>query len=630
MRSIDMTARAAALLPFVLVAGGCSGCREDHPYVPYTIGTASPAPTVEEASVAPSTSASTIADGGGAFVGMPATMAPPGLSRWSLDGVDLEAPDGRVFVSAIVADLDADGSKDAFCIVRPADGNDPGELLYMHARDKGGALVAASTYAPAGLSRDPSCTPVGRLVRVGARAVLAELGAQCATHPTSAPIRWVAVVAAPAPAGTRLLEGVRFAATVADPDGAPSLTVDADTADRDGDSLPDVALRVSIEGGGAPFEPGPRVSATLAWLDRPAGLSRDAAATDASFLTLATSASVRARQAREAPTVPRLVGQALALWRAICADGGAPRLAGVTGSGAISCGVARPLEELGLAEVRAYVTLADPLRALLALDRAQRSPATRTAARTTEALGWIAPLAPSAAAHGVRAIAAVPQLGRGREPSWGSLAFEASGKLLVRTSAGVVRVDPDAGDEASADGVSTWPPGVVSPEGTMRWIETYDPCDGMALRASFAPPSGDDLRDVALPVAPPLGNRCSGSRGAPAHALPIAWGPRGLEAVVEGEPILVAPDLARASLLASPLDSPAQLGAPRSPDGRTLVVPTSAGLLVRGPARSRLLRAPELDGSYAQLRDCAVSNDATHVACVRGDRAFVGAWDAPQ
>jgi hypothetical protein len=163
----------------------------------------------------------------------------------------------------------------------------------------------------------------------------------------------------------------------------------------------------------------------------------------------------------------------------------------------------------------------------------------------------------------------------------------------------------------------------------MRWIETYDPCDGMALRASFAPSSGDDLHDVALPVAPPLGNRCSGSRGAPARAQPIAWGPRGLEAVVEDELLLVASDLSVATLLPAPLDSPAVPGAPRSPDGRSMVLATSNGLIVRGSTRSRLLRATELDGSYGQLRDCAVSNDGTHLACVRADKAWVGTWDAP-
>jgi hypothetical protein len=162
----------------------------------------------------------------------------------------------------------------------------------------------------------------------------------------------------------------------------------------------------------------------------------------------------------------------------------------------------------------------------------------------------------------------------------------------------------------------------------MRWIEVYDPCDGVALRATFA--SGDDMRDVALPVLPPLGDRCGGSRGAPAHAVAVAWGPGGLEAIVEGEPLIVSTDLTRASPLASLLDQPVSRGAPVSPDGKTLVVPTAVGLLVRGPgARARLLRAPELDGTYIEQRDCVISNDAAHVACVRAGRAWVGAWDSP-
>jgi hypothetical protein len=58
------------------------------------------------------------------------------------------------------------------------------------------------------------------------------------------------------------------------------------------------------------------------------------------------------------------------------------------------------------------------------------------------------------------------------------------------------------------------------------------------------------------------------------------------------------------------------------------VTPTSLGLLVHG-ARSRLFRAPELEGGYLDVRDCAVSDDAARVACVRGGRAFVGIW-APE
>jgi hypothetical protein len=92
--------------------------------------------------------------------------------------------------------------------------------------------------------------------------------------------------------------------------------------------------------------------------------------------------------------------------------------------------------------------------------------------------------------------------------------------------------------------------------------------------------------------------------------------------------VLIAPDLAHASALVAPLSDTAHPGAPRSPDGKTLVVPTTLGLVVRG-ARTRIYRAKELDGAYSELRDCAVSNDASAVACVRGGRAFVGIWNAP-
>ena len=137
------------------------------------------------------------------------------------------------------------------------------------------------------------------------------------------------------------------------------------------------------------------------------------------------------------------------------------------------------------------------------------------------------------------------------------------------------------------------------------------------------------MRDVALPVPPPLAGRCAGSRGAPARAIPIAWGPRGLEAIVEGEPVLIATDLASASQLAAFLDQPAERGSPRSPDGKSYVIPTGAGLLVRGAGGARLYRARELNDAYADQRACVVSDDETHVACLRGDKAWVGAWDAP-
>jgi hypothetical protein len=217
---------------------------------------------------------------------------------------------------------------------------------------------------------------------------------------------------------------------------------------------------------------------------------------------------------------------------------------------------------------------------------------------------------------------------RDRTPSWGALAFEPSGKLLVRTPAGVARVDPLTGDETEASGVAAWPAEVVSPDGARRLIDAYDPCDAFALRATIVATGGNDAKDVLLPIEPRLGARCQGARGAPVHAVPIAWGPLGLELVVAGFPVLVSPDLAHAVPLEQPLGQPVTPGSPRSPDGRTLVVPVPEGLLVSG-ARARLLRAKELEGAYGELYDCTVSDDAARVACARGGRAFVGVWPAP-
>jgi hypothetical protein len=605
-------------MTFVLAAAssGCHGCR-DHPYVPYTIDSTPPF-AIASAEAGPVPTASAGSDAGkSSFSGEPAKLAPPGLARWPLDRFTLEAPPGTVFVSALVRDFDGDGADDAFAIVRPPDANDPGELVFY----RSSALAAPIPFAPpANLVRDPSCTPIDRLVRVGERAALVELGSQCPEHAPTGPLRWVAVFEGAASPRTML------GLTVADPLGAPVLSVDAEVTDRDGDGRDDVALRVSLEGGGAPLEPGPRVSATFAWLDRQAGLSRDASATESSFASLASAANARAVRTAEAPAVPSYVAQTRALWRATCANGGSPRLVPATGTGAIPCGGGRALEELGLAEVHAYVTMGDALRACLAFDRAERAPASQTKSRAKDAQGWIAQVAPVATARTVRAVSAVPATTRGHESQWGALAFEASGKLLVRSRAGVVRVDPDQGDEAAATDVAEWKSAVTSPDAAFRWIETYDPCDGLPLRATFAPASGDDMRDVALPVVPPLGGRCVGSRGAPAQAQAIAWGAGGLEAIVEGQPILVAADLSHASALATFLDQGVTMGAPRSPDGKIYVVPTSAGLVVRGPGKARLLRAAELDGTYADQHDCVVSNDATHVACVRGGKAWVGAW----
>ncbi len=612
-----------------LGSSGCKGCRDDHPYVPYTISDEQKAPLADEARPAilpPS------AEDAGAFHGREALVAPLEAARWTLEGLDLAAPADRVFALGLTGDLDGDGIRDAVALVQRqgavADaGVELGELV-LYRGGPGGALAPPQVIAvPPALSFGAGCVSKHRLAQVGRHSLALETGGACDAAGSVSGSRWVVALVVSA-ADVR----VHFRTTLLDPPNAPVLSVDLDGADRDGDGLDDVAVRVSIEGGAPPFEPGPRVSAVVRWFDRSAGMSRDPDEPDASFRGLASVAATRASRSKDAPSVPRYVEQVRSLFRALCAEGGAPRLVDLDGGRAVPCGSSKGLEEAGLAEVRAFAVSGDSQRAIAALDRAQLPPATHTSTRTADAQGWITQLAPVLGApSSLRALGAIPQIERGRAPSWGALAFDpnGNGKLLVRTLAGVVRADPVQGDEAAADGVTAWRSGVVSPEGAYRWIESYDACDGVALHATFAPNAGGDVKDVVLPVAPPLGGKCAsaGAHGEPAVTIPVAWGSRGLETIIAGEPLLVSPDFTRATALVAPLGQPVTLGAPRSPNGKMSAIPTTMGILVRG-GRARLFRAKELDGGYLELRDCTVSDDGGRVACVRGGRAFVGVWEA--
>ena len=312
------------------------------------------------------------------------------------------------------------------------------------------------------------------------------------------------------------------------------------------------------------------------------------------------------------------------LWSALCGDGRAPRVVHLFGGAPITCGASRALEEAGLAEARAHAALADPLGAIVALDRAELPPATKTAQRTKDAEGWISQLAPITQATSVRAIAAVPQSSRSTSPAWGALAFEPSGKLLVRTAAGVVRVDPEQGDEGDASDQKTWGEAVVSPDGSQRFTEAFEPCDGASLHATFVATDASapaDATDLLLPIASHTLSRCTNPKGTAVPVVPLASGNGGLEVIIAGEPILVT--AGHASLLRTALGQSTPHGSARSPDGKTFAYATTLGVLVQGPVKSRLMRHATLDGTYGEQRDCTASDDGTRVACVRAGKAWV-------
>ncbi len=602
------------MLALAFGVAGCRACANDHPYVP----PASSAPAITAADAgAPAASATereTEPERGGV---QPALVAPPGSTSWTVEGMTLEAG-GREIVLALFGDFDGDEKKDALAIVRPPaaerkPGSPTGDLVFISGRE--GARAAAIASGPP-LGAQTSCAPTARLERIGPRSAFAEIGDAC---PRGSGSRAVIVVRLTPP-----MPQIAFDAVVVDPPQAPKLSVDVDAADRDKDGIDDVVLRLAIEGGAAVAgaEPGPRLVGKLAFFDRPAGPSRDPDEPEASLKAIAAQAAARAKKAKEAASVPPLVAQMRALYRTMCSEGGAPRVTKIHGGSAVSCGSSKALEDAGIAEVRAYATQGDVLRAFAAAELAQVAPATKTAAKTAELQKILEEVAPSFEPRGgVRTISAVAD--RPHEPpEWGPLSFDSNGKLLVRNGKSVVLVDPETGDEAATD-ISPWNDEVVSPDGKSRWIEAYHACEGVALRATFAPTGDGDMSEVLLPIAPRLGKSCGGGRGEAAQTVPIAWGSRGLEAVVAGQPVLIKLAPPQASLLTSFLDEPPPMGSPRSRNGKAFVFPVASGVLVRGitPGWIRI-QSPELE-PYAELRRCTISDDATRFACLRRGRVVI-------
>lgn len=534
----------------------------------------------------------------------------------------------REIVMALVRDFDGDGTKDALVIARPpASERKPssptGDLVFLRGGEGARPSIVASG-PPLGLQA--ACVPTARLEKIGPRSAFAEIGNHC---PRGAGARTVVVVRL----GGSGPPALAFDAILVDPPHAPKLSIDVDAADRDRDGIDDVVLRLAIEGMTKDQgDVSQRLAAKLAFFDRPAGPSRDPEEPEASLKLIASQLVAKATKPKEAMQVPPLVAQMRALYRAMCNEGGAPRVTKIHGGSATSCGTSKALEDAGVAEVRAWVTRGDALHAYAAALEAQLAPAAKTAAKTTEMQRALAEVASVVEARSVRAIVATPDQPRDGHPEWGPLTFESSGKLLVRHGKNVMRVDPENGEEEQATDVQAWRDEVISPDGKSRFIEAYHACEGVTLRATFAPTGDGDMSDVPLPIAPHLGKSCKGAtnaRGEAASTIPIAWGTRGLEVIVAGQPVLIKLDPAEGVALPLFFDEVPPLGSPRSHNAKTIAVtvPNANGVLLRGRdsnpnGKWSLVRAAELE-PYIELRRCTSNDDGSRLACVRRGRALI-------
>ena len=599
-----------------LASGGCDGCHGSKPYTPYTLSDAPSASAVARTSTstpAPSGSAAPIdagvpvdAEAPPSFAIIQGTTAPGDGKTWPLDGdVVALAPIGRAFAAGLVVDMDGDGKRDLLAWSRAPDGL-RGELWFA----PGGNVAAARTLTsmPEGLA-GPGCSVATQISQVGPRTLLLDVAPRCGGAHDKA-VRWLAVL--------RLVDAgvpeLGLELRVAAPAEGESLQVAVDTRDRDADGRGDVLATITLSGAPHPLpSAGAQASASLAFFDRPAGLSRDPAEPEASFRAMAASLVA---DGRRKTTAPRIFGAALAMRRLhamLCDEGG--KAAITASSGAVRCGDARPLEDAGMAEVEASLNLGEPLAALGALARLEAMGVHR---KDVDAL--MAKSLPTVTAKATHKTAAAPAIDA--SPSFSPLAWDSSGDLLVHTVDRVVRVDHTAFAEAPIDAAMTWPVRLASPAAAAppwKILSVERRCDEATLVAHF------EAGEVALPIA------------VPPHCAPSARVTTELLGASEqGALLAVGADVVTIPLV-SPLKpvmpeslapvagAAVELGAARSPNGTTIAVPTDHGVFVATvksgtrAAKGKLWSGPDLFGAYL----CVPSNGGDRLACVTGTTATI-------
>jgi hypothetical protein len=610
---------AAALLS--LVVAGCDSCRSSKPYTPYTLSDSpsASASSASDAGVPPEdmADAASPADAGPAFPVVQGALPPGDGKSWPLTGdTAVAAPVGRVFGVGLVVDGDGDGQRDLLAWARAPDGL-RGELWFANGnKPESGRTIAA---LPEGLSA-PGCSARAELKQVGLRTVVFDFDPRCGGRVRDKAIRWIAVLRLPSTGAGAVPEiglELRFGA----PAEGESLQVAVDPRDRDGDGRDDITATVTLAGSPRPFPAaGAASSASLAFFDRPAGLSRDPSEPEASLKSLAAGLVT---DARRRTTAPRIAAAALSLRRLhtlLCGEAGKPQI--TTSAGAIRCGEGRLLEDAAMAEIEATRNLGDPIGTMAGLARLEALGIRRKDVDTL-----VSKSIPQVTAGPLHKTAAAPIIEP--SPAFSPLAWSGAGDLLVHTQGQVIRVDRTSLSEAPVDAALRWPTRLSFPADQPAWklIAIERRCDEPTLiaRIETGKPEATGTTELPLPIAIPP--RCTPSQRVTTELLGTS---------TQGALLAVGADLVALSLadpprpalaesLALPPGSAVELGAARSPDGFTFAIPTVRGLLVataKGANRNATARLwTGIDASAAYL--CVPSNGGERVACVTPPSATI-------
>lgn len=614
--STELPPTVLALVAIAAALGaGCEGCRDRKPYTPYTL--ASSATVTAAASAAGSAPTAAAAEDAGlpdpGDAGVVAVgVAPPGDGKsWAIDDrTTIEAPTGRAFASGLVADLDGDAHPDLLAWARSPDGL-RGELVYATAAAPSQLQTIAAMPPELG---GRQCAPAAVLSRLGARTAALDLDLRCREHDGRA-TEWIAVVALGGE-GLRAPE-LRLELRLGG-GGSPAPEVAVAAKDEDGDGRDDVTLTFTApKGDGATPAPAKEPTAIARFFDRPAGLARDASEPEASLRAQADALLALARGKHP----PDLAADAAALRRLhdlLCAE----HPAVTTGAGPLSCGDGRAVDVAWLAEGASAIVRRDlpaAIEVALALDRRHGDAATRK-----ELERALAKAVPARAATLVHRVAATPDAGDG---ALGPLRFETTGALLVRTSDGVVRVDPATFEEQPASDVPAWSTALAPGSASYALEAIAEACDPPSLTATWKATADGATAPgpVSLPLAAGVdenGRTVDACAPIPhVRATPIdvadgrlvlAVGTHVLALTSAGDRWSAAPARVESRLGAAP-------GTARSPDGGAVVLPTPRGLLVLDGKRAHLLTGDATEGVSA----CTAAKGGARVACLQGGAAVI-------
>ena len=575
---------AALALPLAVL--GCDGCQKEKPYTPF--GVTSALPSTDEAPATPPTPSAKQEPGK-----FPAALvAPAGSRKLRMGELTLDAPPRYVFDRALV--LGEGTSQQAVAWLKAeAEARDivPGLLMAYGPGGQAKQVMTLPSFVPIA----PGCVHATRLVQTGPASVLLDTVATCpAGLVARVPVEAVSVIA-PSSSRPEVLT-IR----VAEPAAGETLSIDEDSSDRDNDGREDVKLVFTLTS-----PEGAKASATLAFVDRAAGVSRDAAEPRASLLLAA-----KALLAKAGPTASADVDATRRLLGTLCAEGGTPRVFDAEGS-AIRCeDLGAVVDTLARVEVLSRLAAKDALGAAAVLTRSdwyfKKLSADAEKSITKELNKRLLAVTPS-----VSALAARPKLVKG--PHWSPLWFEQDGALLVLTEAGVVRASRDGTTEAPVDpdgGTPAWPLDVRDAAG-QRLLGSSCACDASEIQLSLSDAAGAPQKGLTTRLLAPRPGGCKGRFSCP-DPVPVATGPDGFS-------VLVAGALSEPKKSGKALPSP---GSARSPDGSWLVATTALGLLVTGSAQE-LWKLPETPVDARRAQDCVVANDRAAVACVAGDKVLL-------